>query len=67
MKSLLAGTALLVALASPAIAQASTVSATSSPSSQSVYSTVSTTEIVNSDGSVTEIHVVTRYYVFGYE
>jgi len=67
MKLLLAGTALLTALAFPAIAQASTTAAPSSSNVQSVYSSVSTTEIVNSDGSVTEIHVVTRYYLFGYE
>jgi hypothetical protein len=67
MKSLLAGTALLAALASPAIAQPTTASHASAPSAQSVYRSVSTTEIVNSDGSVTEVHVVTRYYVFGYE
>ncbi len=66
MKKFLAATALLTAFASPAVAQ---VQAAPDPVSiiQSVFSTVSTTEVVNSDGSVTEITVVTRYYLFGYE
>ena len=67
MKLLLAGTALLTVLASPAVAAVPTTMANSATSTQSVFRTVSDTEIVNSDGSVTEIHVVTSYTVFGYE
>ena len=67
MKKLLAATALLTALAFPAVAQAEATTPNTSSSVQSVFSTVSVTEVVNSDGSVTEITVVTRYYLFGYE
>jgi hypothetical protein len=67
MKLLFAGAVMLAALTTPAIAQPSTTAHVSSPSAQSVYRSVSTTEIVNSDGSVTEIHVVTRYYILGFE
>ncbi len=65
MKRLLAATALLTAFASPALAQAQATKANAPSSAQSVWETVSETEIVNSDGSVTEITVVRRYYFFG--
>lgn len=67
MKKMLVATALLAAFASPAVAQIRTATPDSQSSIQSVYSTTSVTEIVNSDGSVTEITVVRRYYLFGYE
>lgn len=67
MKKLLAGAALLGLLGAPAMAQGHATSVDSPSSTQSVYRTVSTTEILNSDGSVSEITVVTVYYVFGYE
>ena len=65
MKLLLAGAAMLVALASPAVARTTTPA--TSPSTQSVYRTVATTEILNSDGSASELTVTTVYYIFGYE
>jgi polyisoprenoid-binding protein YceI len=65
MKSLAIGAALVAAALSPSAA--TTRTATPAPSTQSVWESVSNTEIVNSDGSVTEIHVVTRYYFLGIE
>jgi|FEC22Drversion2_1045045.scaffolds.fasta_scaffold11368_1 opacity protein-like surface antigen len=68
MKSLAIGAALVAAALSPSVASAATTrTATPAPSTQSVWESVSNTEIVNSDGSVTEIHVVTRYYFLGIE
>ena len=67
MKALLASAALLTMLASPAVAENQAPVPDSSSSAQSIFRTVSTTEIVNSDGSVTEVTVVTVYYLFGYE
>ena len=67
MKKLLFVAALMAGVTSPAIAQTPEVAAKSSTSMQSVYRTERTVEVVNSDGSVSETHIVTVYYVFGYE
>ena len=66
MKLLLAGAAMLTALASPAVARTTTTPVTS-PSTQSVYRTVATSELRNSDGTISEITVTTVYSIFGYE
>ena len=65
MKKMLLAAAALAAFGSTTAVHAQSPAPTAG--AQGVYTTVSTTEIVNSDGSVTEIHVVTLYYVFGYE
>lgn len=63
MKSLL-GAILLAAVALPAAANATSVSANAA-SQQNVYRSVSTTLIENDDGSTTVITVHTSYYIFG--
>lgn len=61
MKGLLVVGAAVVSIATPAIAHVTETSV------QSVYRTERTVEVLNSDGSVTETHIVTRYYIFGVE
>lgn len=59
-KSLVVG-ALVASMAIPAVAHATESNV------QSVYRTERTVEVVNSDGSVSETHIVTRYYILGVE
>lgn len=69
MKAMLAATALLSLLASPAaaIAQPQSTTLKSASSAQSVFRSETVIAVENDDGTISHTVVVTRYYFLGFE